>query len=121
MCPSAHADGHDAPWLADEVVPGEAAVVDDVVVGFEDPVREPVIAHELPDVLDGIELGAARRQRHECDVGRHHQRSRAVPPGLIEDEDSVRARGDVAGYLLQVQAHGLAVAVGHYQPGGLVT
>ena len=35
MRPFPHADGHDAPWLADEVVPGEAAVVDDVVVGFD--------------------------------------------------------------------------------------
>jgi len=119
MSPLPHSDGHDAPWLTDEVVPGEAAVVDDVVVGFEDAVRQPVIAHELPQVLDGIEFGAARRQRHERNVGRHHQRGRAVPPGLIEYDDSVGARGDVAGYLLQVQAHGLAVAIGHDQPGGL--
>jgi hypothetical protein len=35
MRPLSHSDGHDAPWLADEVVPGEAAVVDDVVVGFD--------------------------------------------------------------------------------------
>ena len=35
MRPLAHADGHDTPRLIDEVVPGEAAVVDDVVVGFD--------------------------------------------------------------------------------------
>ena len=52
MRPLPHADGHDAPWLIDEVVPGEAAVVDDVIVGFEDAVRQPVVTHELPDVLD---------------------------------------------------------------------
>jgi hypothetical protein len=39
MCPLAHADGHYAPRLIDEIVPGEAAVVDDVVIGFEDAVR----------------------------------------------------------------------------------
>jgi hypothetical protein len=33
-----------------------AAVSDDVVVVGEDAVREPVVAHELPDVLDRIEL-----------------------------------------------------------------
>ena len=62
MRPLAHADGHDAPRLIDEVVPGEAAMVDDVVAGFEDAVRQPVIAHKLPDVFNRIELGAARRE-----------------------------------------------------------
>jgi hypothetical protein len=28
-------DGHDFPWLTDEPVPGVAAVIDDVVEGFE--------------------------------------------------------------------------------------
>ncbi len=84
-----HADGHDAPWLADEVVPGEAAVVDDVVVGFEDAVRQPVVTHELPDILDRVEFGASRRQRQEGDVWRHDQFGRTVPSGLIKDDDSM--------------------------------
>src|SRR3954467_2051795 len=33
-------------------------MVDKVGVGCEHPVREPVIAHELPDVLGGVELRA---------------------------------------------------------------
>jgi hypothetical protein len=32
-------DGHDFPGLIDEGVPGVAAVIDDVVEGFEDSVR----------------------------------------------------------------------------------
>ena len=32
MCPLAQSNGHGAPWLADEFVPGEAAVIDDVIV-----------------------------------------------------------------------------------------
>jgi hypothetical protein len=36
MSPLAQTDGHDAPRLIDELVPGEAAVVDDVIVRFED-------------------------------------------------------------------------------------
>jgi hypothetical protein len=44
-------DGHDFPRLIDERVPGEAAVIDDIVEGFEDPVREPVLSHELLDVF----------------------------------------------------------------------
>ena len=52
--PFAHSDGHDPPRLIDELVPSVAAVIDDVVEGFEDPVREPIFAHELPDVFLGI-------------------------------------------------------------------
>ena len=32
-------------------------MIDDVVEGFEDPIREPIFAHELPDVFLGIQLG----------------------------------------------------------------
>ena len=52
-----HTDGHDFPGHIDELALGEAAVVEDVVVGFEDPVGEPVVAHELPDVFYGVEFG----------------------------------------------------------------
>ena len=55
MCPAAQADGHNAPGLIDKTVPGEAALVEDVCVGFEDAVRQPVVAHELPDILDRID------------------------------------------------------------------
>ena len=49
-------------------VPGEAAVIDDIVEGFEDPVRRPVLAHELPDIFLRVEFGRARRQRHQREV-----------------------------------------------------
>ncbi len=49
--PIAAGDGHNFPRLLDERVPGEAAVIDDVVEGFEDPVRQPVRTHELPDIF----------------------------------------------------------------------
>ena len=49
--------GHDAPRLIAEFVPGVAAVVENVVAGAEDAVGEPVLAHELPDIFDRIELG----------------------------------------------------------------
>ena len=42
-------DGHGATWLTSGMVPGEATMIEDVVVGFEDAVRQPVVAHELPD------------------------------------------------------------------------
>ena len=57
MCRAAQADGHNAPGLIDRTDPGEAALVEDVGVGYEDSVRQPVVAHELPDILDRIEFG----------------------------------------------------------------
>jgi len=119
MCPLAHADGHDAPRLADEVVPGEATVVDDVIVGFEDPVGEPVVAHELPDVLDRVELGASRRQRQQGDVGGDDQLGRPVPSGLIKDDDGMGAGCYVEGDLFKMHAHRLTVAAGHDDAGRL--
>ena len=43
------------PGLVDDLVPSVATVVDDMVVGFEDTVREPVVARELPD--DFLRIG----------------------------------------------------------------
>jgi hypothetical protein len=39
-CPVAKADGHDQPGAVDELVPGVAAQLDDLVIGFEDAVGE---------------------------------------------------------------------------------
>ena len=62
MGPLPGSDGDDFPRLIDELVPGIAAVVEDIRVGLEDPVREPVVADELPDVFDRVELGRSGRQ-----------------------------------------------------------
>ena len=113
MSPLSHSEGHDAPRLIYEAIPCEAAVIDDIVIGFEDAVGEPVVAHELPDILDWVQLRAARRQWQEGDVGRDDQFARAMPPGLIEQQDGMRARCDVEGDLFEMQAHRLAVAAGH--------
>ena len=56
----AQSDGHDAPGLIDELVQRHTAVVDEIVVRFEDTVRQPVVTQELPDVFDRIELGTFR-------------------------------------------------------------
>ena len=73
MRPLAQSDGHDAPGLVNELVPCFTAVIDEIIVRFEDAVGEPVIAHKLPDVLDRIELGAFRRQGDNGDIGRHDE------------------------------------------------
>src|SRR3546814_20919606 len=79
---SSSSDGHDAPRLVDELVPRLTAVVDDVVVGGEDPVGEPVIAHELPDVLDRVQLGTFGRQSDDADIRRHTELSGNVATGV---------------------------------------
>jgi hypothetical protein len=50
MRPIPQSEGHDAPWLVGERVPGVTAMVDEVVVACEHAVGEPVFAHELSDV-----------------------------------------------------------------------
>lgn len=85
MDPLAHSDRHDTPWLIDEPIPSMTAVVDDVVVGFEDAVRQPVIAHQLPDVFDWIESlgqrgGSGISGRREIARGRIASGTHAKPP-----------------------------------------
>src|SRR5256714_14416858 len=56
-------------------------MVDEIVVLFEDPVRKPVVAHELPHVLNRVELGTFWWQRDDGDVGRYDEACRHVPAG----------------------------------------
>ncbi len=94
-------------------------MVDDVVVGCEDAVGEPVVAHELPDVLDRVQLGAFCRQRDDADVAGHDELSGHVPPGLIHQQDRMSAGRDGERYLGQMQRHGFSVAEGQDEPCGL--
>ncbi len=54
MCPFSVPDRHDFPWLSDELVPSVTAMVDDIIVRAEDAVGQPVVAEELPYVLDWL-------------------------------------------------------------------
>ena len=92
-----------------------AAVIDDVVVIAEHPVGEPVVAHELPDVLHDVELGAFRRQRQQRDVVRHGDIAGEVPPGLIEQQHGMLVGADHGADLGQVQVHRHGVAEGQDQ------
>ena len=96
-----------------------AAMVDDIFVGFEDTVREPIVAHELPDVFGRVQLRAFRRQRQKGNVGRDVEFVGRVPARLIEEQDGVRSRGDILGDFLQVQVHGEGVALGQDEPRAL--
>lgn len=92
MCPASHSERHDAPRLFNELVPGVAAVVDDVGMGGEDAVRQPVVPHELPDVFLRIEFRSLGRQRNDGDVCEHSQFRRHMPSGLVHQEHGVGAR-----------------------------
>ena len=90
-------------------------MIEDIVVGSEDPVRQPIIAQELPDVFDGVQLRAFGRQREERDVERHDELVRQMPAGLIDQHDRVSARRHGGRDLRQVQGHHRGVAPGQYQ------
>jgi hypothetical protein len=96
-----------------------AAVVDDISFGAEDAVGQPIVAHELPDVLDRVQLGAFGRQRHQRDVGRHDKPIREMPSGLVDQQHCVRAGRDGDGHLGQMQVHGGDVAAGQHEAGAL--
>lgn len=63
MRPLAQSERHNAPRLVYELVPGIKTVFEDLVVGLEDAVGQPALAHELPEVFDGVELGRLGRER----------------------------------------------------------
>jgi len=104
------------PRLIDELVPSLAAVVDDVVVGGEDAVGEPVFTDELPDILYRVKLGAFRGQRDDADVGRDFEFTGGVPSGLIHEYDRMSAWCDGKRYFSEVQCHGFGVAEGQNEP-----
>jgi len=69
MNPITEAERHDPPGLVDELVPGMAAVIEDGAVGGEHPAGEPVVAQELPEVLNRVQRRAFGRQWQEGEVG----------------------------------------------------
>jgi len=91
--------------VAEEPVPGAAAMVEDVAIGSEDAVGEPGLADELPDILDRVGFGALGRQRKERDVRRHDELVGQVPSGLVEEENGVSPWRHRRRDLGQMQGH----------------
>ena len=112
-------DGHNAPRLIYEFVPRLAAEVDDIVVGSEHPVGEPVVAHELPDILNRVEFRTFGRERYDADIVRHVQLVSHMPTGLIHQYNSVSARSDGERYFCQMERHGFGIAERQHQPRAL--
>src|SRR5918911_5661010 len=115
MGPVTESDGHDTPGFVHQPVPSPAAVIDDSLMGGEDPVRQPVVTQELPHVLHRIEFRRPRRQRPQREVRRDLEPTRLMPTGLIEQHHRMRAGRHLARDLGQVQAHVLTRATGQNQ------
>jgi len=112
-------DGHNAPRLIYEFVPRLAAEVDDIVVGSEHPVGEPVVAHELPDILNRVEFRTFGRERDDADIAGNIQLVSHMPTGLIHQYNSVSARSDGERYFCQMERHGFGIAERQHQPRAL--
>jgi len=110
MCPLAVSDGHDALWRADQLVPGITAMIDDLVIGFEDAVGEPIVPHELPDVFDRVELWAFGWQRDDADIVRYDERGGHMPPGLIHEQYGMGARCHGSSNFGKMQVHRVGIA-----------
>ena len=110
MGPLSDSDRHDEPGAIDQFIPVEAAMIDDVFVAGEDAVREPVVAHILPNVLNWIELGRLGREGDERDVFGRLQRRGDVPPRPVDEHDGVGAGFHCQRDLMEMQFHGLGVA-----------
>jgi hypothetical protein len=121
MCPLAQAEFHNGPRLIDKLVPGIGAVVDDVFVTTENAIGQPVVAHELPDVFLGVELGAFGGKRDDGDVAGNDQIGRQMPSGLVEQECGMSTRLDLGGNGFQMKVHCLRVAPGQDQSDSLAS
>jgi len=110
MGPVSEADGHDLPGSVDELVPGPAAMVENILVGFEHAVGEPVLAHIVPDILHGVQFRRFGRQRDDRDIAGHHKVFGEVPSGLVDDQDGMGTAGDLERDFLQVLAHRPGIA-----------
>ena len=102
-------------WLASEFVPGLAAVVEQIVSVEEDPVGQPIVAHELSDVLGRVELGTFGRKGREREIARHIELAGHAPSRLIEKQDGMASRRDILSDFIQVQLHRFGVALGQDQ------
>ena len=61
-------------------------MINDIAFGAEDAVGQLSVTHELPDVLDGVQLGAFGRERHQRNVRWYDQLVQEIPSGLVDQQ-----------------------------------
>jgi len=71
----------------------------------EDDIGQPIGAQELPDILDRVQFGRARRWEDQADLARHFELGGGLPSCLIEQYDSVGASCHAPRDFLDVQLH----------------
>ena len=71
----------------------------------------------MPDIFLAVEFRCARRKLQERDVVRNLEGLGAMPPRLIEEENSVSAGSDFGCDLIEVKLHSFGVA-GRQHEGG---
>jgi hypothetical protein len=99
-----------------ESIPCGATRINDIGIAFEDAVAEMVLAQELPDVLDGVQLGRIGRQLEQTDIAWEAQLfASLVPSGSIKEQDGVTALRHLAADLLEMQVHRLGVGIRQHQ------
>ena len=76
------------------LVPSMPAMVDDLIVGFEDAVGEPAIPHELPNVFEGIELWTFGWPRYDADILGYDELGGHLPSRLIHEDYSMGTQRD---------------------------
>src|SRR3954464_4160052 len=82
--PSVSAGGADPPGFGEDAVPCVTANVDNVIERVEEAVRQDVLAHELPELFDGVEFRTVGRQPHEGDVVRNGEVTGDVVAGTVD-------------------------------------
>lgn len=85
----------------------------------EDGIGQPIGAQELPDILDRVQFGGARRQKDQADVTRHFELGGGVPSCSIEQYDSVGASCHAPRDFLDVQLHASRAGERERQASGL--
>lgn len=78
----------------DTAVPMPAAVVDNDGVISEREGRQPIVAHELPEIFHDLDLWAFRPERQQGEAVRHGDIAGEVPAGPIKQQHEVVAGAD---------------------------
>ena len=104
MSPTAQSDGHDAPRLIDEAVPGEAAVIEDVGVDSQ------LSRMNCQMFSTGSSSGHFDGSGNRAMLAGMMSAPEPCPPRPIEQEYGVCARRDSGGDFRQMQGHALRVA-----------
>ena len=91
-------------------------MIEDFIVGIEDAVGEPIVAHELPDVFYRVEFGTFGWQRDDADIVGYDECPGHMPSGLIHEHDSMGTRCHGSGDFGKMPDHRVGIAARQDKP-----